>query len=51
VSLLLIGLLLASVAFGAILVALLAAGRLGLRSFVPFGPVIILAAAIAALAP
>ena len=51
VSALLSGLLIASLAFGALLVALLALGRVGLRSYVPFGPVIIVAAAIAAVAP
>ena len=51
VSALLSGLLIASLSFGALLVVLLALGRVALRSYVPFGPVIILAAAIAALAP
>ena len=51
VSALLSGLLIASLAFGVILVVLLAVGRVGLRSYVPFGPVIIVAAAIGAVAP
>lgn len=51
VSALLVSLLVASLAFGLVLVALLASRRVGLRSYVPFGPVIILAAAIAVLAP
>ena len=51
VGALLTGLLIASVAFGAVLVVLLALGRVGLRSYVPFGPVIIVAAAIAAVTP
>jgi leader peptidase (prepilin peptidase)/N-methyltransferase len=49
VSALLVSLLVASVAFGLVLAALLAARRVSLRSYVPFGPVIILAAAIAVL--
>lgn len=51
VSRLLAALLVASVGFGALLAVLVATRRLGLRSFVPFGPVIIVAAAIAALVP
>ena len=51
VSALLTSLLIASVAFGAVLLVLLALGRVGLRSYVPFGPVIIVAAAIAAVTP
>jgi leader peptidase (prepilin peptidase)/N-methyltransferase len=49
VSALLVSLLAASLAFGVVLVGLLAARRVGLRSYVPFGPVIILAGAIAVL--
>jgi len=50
VSALLVSLLVASLAFGVVLVGLLAFRRVGLRSYVPFGPVIIVAAAIAVLA-
>ena len=45
------GLLFASLGFGLVLVVLLAVRRVALRSYVPFGPVIVVAAAIAALAP
>jgi prepilin signal peptidase PulO-like enzyme (type II secretory pathway) len=45
------GLLLASVGFGVVLLVLLGLRRVALRSYVPFGPVIIVAAALAALAP
>ncbi len=51
VSALLRGLLIASLGFGVLLVVLLALRRVALRSYVPFGPVIIVAAAIAAVAP
>ena len=51
VSALLGGLLVASLGFGVLLVVLLALRRVALRSYVPFGPVIIVASAIAALAP
>jgi leader peptidase (prepilin peptidase)/N-methyltransferase len=51
VSRLLGGLLAASLGFGAVLAVLVIGRRIGLRSFVPFGPVIIVAAAVAALAP
>jgi leader peptidase (prepilin peptidase) / N-methyltransferase len=44
------GLLLASLGFGAVLLVLLLTRRLALRSYVPFGPVIIFAAALAAVA-
>jgi leader peptidase (prepilin peptidase) / N-methyltransferase len=44
------GLLVASVGFAIVLVALIALRRIGLRSAVPFGPVLIFAAFIAALA-
>jgi len=44
------GLLLASLGFGAVLLVLLVTRRLALRSYVPFGPVIIFAAALAAVA-
>jgi len=50
VSALLVSLLVASLVFGVVLVGLLAFRRVGLRSYVPFGPVIIVAAAIAVLA-
>ena len=43
------GLLFASLGFGLVLVVLLASRRVALRSYVPFGPVIIIAAAIAAV--
>lgn len=46
-SALLEGLLAASLAFGAVLLVLLVLRRIELRSYVPFGPVIIVAAAIA----
>lgn len=45
------GLIVASLGFGLVVVMLLAVRRIGLRSYVPFGPVIIVAAAIAALGP
>jgi prepilin signal peptidase PulO-like enzyme (type II secretory pathway) len=45
------GLLLASLGFGVVLLGLLALRRVALRSYVPFGPVIIVAAALAALVP
>jgi prepilin signal peptidase PulO-like enzyme (type II secretory pathway) len=51
ISALLVSLLVASLGFGVVLVALLATRRVALRSYVPFGPVIIVAAAIAVLAP
>jgi len=44
------GLLLASVGFAIVLVGLMAVRRLGLKSAVPFGPVLIFAAFLAALA-
>ena len=44
------GLLVASVGFAVVLVALIALRRIGLKSAVPFGPVLIFAAFIAALA-
>lgn len=50
ISALLVSLLVSSVAFGVVLVGLLASRRVGLRSYVPFGPVIIVAGAIAVLA-
>ena len=48
-SLLVSGLLVASIGFSIVLVVLIALGRLSLRSPVPFGPVLILAAFVAAL--
>lgn len=51
VGALLRGLIAASLAFGVVLLFLLALRRVSLRSYVPFGPVIIVAAAIASLAP
>lgn len=44
------GLLVASVGFAVVLIALIALRRIGLKSAVPFGPVLIFAAFIAALA-
>lgn len=48
-SLLISGVLVASIVFSAALLVLIAVGRLSMRSAVPFGPVLILAAFIAAL--
>lgn len=45
------GLLLASLGFGLVLLVLLAFRRVALRTYVPFGPVIIVAAMLAALTP
>lgn len=50
VSALLRGLIVASLGFGAVLLVLLVLRRVTLRSYVPFGPVIIAAAVVAALA-
>jgi leader peptidase (prepilin peptidase)/N-methyltransferase len=47
VSLLVVGVLVASFGFSVVLVGLIAAHRLGLRSAVPFGPVLILGAFVA----
>ncbi len=44
------GFLIASIGFAAVLIVLMATRRIGLRSAVPFGPVLIFAAFIAALA-
>jgi len=44
------GLLLASIGFAVVLIGLMAVRRLGLKSAVPFGPVLIFAAFLAALA-
>lgn len=49
VTLLFYGLLVASVGFAVVLVALIAAHRIGLRSAVPFGPVLIFGAFVAVL--
>jgi leader peptidase (prepilin peptidase)/N-methyltransferase len=49
VSLLITGLLLASIGFSAVLLALIAVRRIGLRSAVPFGPVLIFGAFISML--
>ena len=48
-SLLISGLLVASIGFSVVLLVLIALGRLSMRSPVPFGPVLILAAFVAAL--
>jgi leader peptidase (prepilin peptidase)/N-methyltransferase len=48
-SLLVSGLLAASIGFSVVLLVLIALGRLSMRSPVPFGPVLILAAFVAAL--
>ena len=48
-SLLVSGLLVASIGFSIVLVVLIVLGRLSLRSAIPFGPVLILAAFVAAL--
>ncbi len=45
------GFVVASLASGVVLVALLASRRLGLRSAIPFGPILILAAFLAVLRP
>ncbi len=47
VTLLITGLLVASILFSAVLLALMALRRIGLKSAVPFGPVLILAAFVA----
>ncbi|HEY5488706.1 MAG TPA: prepilin peptidase, partial [Candidatus Limnocylindrales bacterium] len=44
------GLLLASIGFAVVLIGLMAVRRLGMKSAVPFGPVLIFAAFLAALA-
>jgi len=49
ISLLVSGLLVASIGFSIVLVLLIVLGRLTLRSAIPFGPVLILAAFVAAL--
>jgi leader peptidase (prepilin peptidase)/N-methyltransferase len=49
VSSLFVGILAASIGFSVVLLALMAIRRLSLRSMVPFGPVLILAAFVAAL--
>ena len=49
VTLLVTGLLLASLGFSAVLIGLIAVRRLGLRSAVPFGPVLIFATFVALL--
>jgi leader peptidase (prepilin peptidase)/N-methyltransferase len=49
ISLLITGLLVASILFSVVLIALIAAKRIGLRSAVPFGPVLIAAAFVAIL--
>lgn len=49
ISLLITGLLVASLAFSVVLLALIALRRIGLRSAVPFGPVLIAAAFVAVL--
>jgi leader peptidase (prepilin peptidase)/N-methyltransferase len=50
ISGLIYGLLVASIGFAIVLVALMAVRKLGMKSAVPFGPVLIFAALIAALA-
>lgn len=49
ISLLVYGLLVASIGFSAVLLVLMAAKRIGLRTAVPFGPVLIAAAFVAVL--
>lgn len=49
VSRLVSGLLLASIASGIVLVALIAARRIGLRTAIPFGPILIVAGFVAAV--
>jgi leader peptidase (prepilin peptidase)/N-methyltransferase len=49
ITLLVTGLLVASIAFSVVLLALIAARRIGLRSAVPFGPVLIATAFVAVL--
>ena len=49
ISLLVTGLLVASILFSVVLVALMAVRRIGLKSAVPFGPVLIAAAFVAVL--
>jgi leader peptidase (prepilin peptidase) / N-methyltransferase len=49
ISLLVTGLLVASIGFSVVLIALIVARRIGLRSAVPFGPVLIAAAFVAIL--
>jgi leader peptidase (prepilin peptidase)/N-methyltransferase len=49
ISLLVTGLVVASIAFSALLLVLIAARRIGLRSPVPFGPVLIATAFVAVL--
>lgn len=51
ISQLIAGFIVASLAAGVVLVALLATRRLGLRSAIPFGPILILAAFLAVLRP
>jgi leader peptidase (prepilin peptidase)/N-methyltransferase len=50
-SKLFVGILLASAASSVVLLALMVAGRLGLRSAIPFGPILIAAGIIGALLP
>jgi len=49
ISLLVTGLLIASMAFSVVLIALIAVRKIGLKSAVPFGPVLIAAAFVAVL--
>ena len=49
ITLLITGLLVASIAFSVVLIALIAAKRIGLRTAVPFGPVLIATAFVAVL--
>ncbi len=49
ISLLVTGLLVASILFSAVLLALMAVKKIGLKSAVPFGPVLIIAAFVAVL--
>ena len=51
ISQLIAGFIVASLAAGVVLLALLATRRLGLRSAIPFGPILILAAFLAVLRP
>ena len=49
ITLLITGLLVASIAFSVVLLALIALKRIGLRTAVPFGPVLIATAFVAVL--
>ena len=51
ISQLVAGLIVASLASGIVLIALVLTRRLGLRTAIPFGPILILAAFLAVLRP